>query len=61
MTINENSSTLWIDFKLCASNENVDVSSKLSNNENVNISSKSSNDIELFANDNNNNNESIKI
>jgi hypothetical protein len=47
MTINENSSTSWVDLKLCASNENVDVSSK------------SSNDIELTANDNNN--ESIKI
>jgi hypothetical protein len=47
MTINENSSTSWVDFKLCASSENADVSNK------------SLNDIELFAN--NNNNESIKI
>ncbi len=59
MTINRNSSTSWINFKLCASNENVDVSNKLSNDENVDVSSKSSNDIELFANDNNN--ELIKI
>jgi hypothetical protein len=57
--INENSSTSWIDFKLCASNKNIDVSSKLLNNENVDVSNKSSNDIELFANDNNN--KSIKI
>jgi hypothetical protein len=47
MTFNENSSTSWVDLKLCASNESVDVSSR------------SSNDIELFANDNNN--ESIEI
>jgi hypothetical protein len=47
MTIKKNSSTSWIDFKLCTSNENVDVSSK------------SSKDIELSANDNNN--ESIEI
>jgi hypothetical protein len=46
-TINENSSTSCVDFKFCASNENVDVSSK------------SSIDIKLSANDNNN--ESIKI
>jgi hypothetical protein len=59
MTINENSSTSWIDLKLCASNENVDVSSKSSNDENIDVSSKSSNDIKLSANDNNN--ESIKI
>jgi hypothetical protein len=59
MTINENSNTSWVDFKLCAANENVDVSSKSSNDENVDVLSKSSNDIELFANDNNN--ESIKI
>jgi hypothetical protein len=45
--INENSNTSCVDLKFCASNENVDVSSK------------SSNDIKLSANDNNN--ESIKI
>jgi hypothetical protein len=59
MTINENSSTSWIDLKLCASNENVNVLSKSSNDENADVSNKSSNDIELSANDNNN--ESIKI
>ncbi len=46
-TFNENSSTSCVDFKFCAANENVDVSSK------------SSNDTKLFANDNNN--ESIEI
>jgi hypothetical protein len=47
MTINKNSNTSWIDYKLCVSNEIIDVSSK------------SSNDIELFVNDDNN--KSIKI
>ncbi len=46
-TVNENSSTLCVDFKFCALNENADVSSK------------SSNDMKLSANDNNN--KSIKI
>jgi hypothetical protein len=46
-TINENSNTSCVDLKFCASNENVDVSSK------------SSNDTKLSANDNNN--ESIEI
>jgi hypothetical protein len=46
-TINENSSTLCVDLKFCASNESVDVSNK------------SSNDMKLSANDNNN--ESIEI
>jgi hypothetical protein len=59
MTIIENSNTSWVNFKLCASNENVDVSNKSFNDENADVSNKSLNDIELSANDNNN--ESIKI
>jgi hypothetical protein len=46
-TVNKNSNTSYVDFKFCALNENVDVSSK------------SLNDTKLSANDNNN--ESIKI
>jgi hypothetical protein len=59
MTINENSSTSWIDFKFCALNKNVNISNKSLNDENVNVLNKLLNDIELFAN--NNNIESIKI